>query len=213
MGMPSGFESQQGLLIVLSGPSGAGKNSLVDKMRQLHPEIRYSLSVTTRAPRERERDGVDYHFVTVEKFEEMVKHGELFEWAKVYSNYYGTPRSFIETSLAEGADVLLDLDIQGAAQLKKIFPDAIFVFLVPPSSDELVLRIDRRGADSKEAVALRTKSVKKELEAIYDYDYLVINDSLNNAAARLWSIIMAEKSRVKRIRIEDFVREFFTSLS
>lgn len=213
MGITSGFKSQQGLLIVLSGPSGAGKNSLVDRLRELHPELRYSLSVTTRAPREGERDGLDYYFVTVERFKEMVKRGELCEWAEVYSNYYGTPRSFIEASLAEGADVLLDLDIQGAAQLKKIFPNAVFVFLVPPTAEELLQRIDRRGTDSKEAIALRTQSVKKELEAICDYDYLIVNDSLDNAAARLWSIIVAEKSKVKRIKLEDFVEEFFDSSS
>jgi guanylate kinase len=209
----SEFELQRGLLIVLSGPSGAGKNSLVNRMRELHLEIQYSLSVTTRAPRSGERNGVNYYFVTVEEFQEMIKKNELIEWAEVYSNYYGTPKVFVEKSLEEGRVVLLDLDIQGAVQLKRVYPEAVLIYLLPPNLNELLFRIDKRGADSNEVVALRTKSIRKELEAISDYDYLIVNDFLDNAVTRLWSIITAEKSKVKRIRIDGIVKKFFTSSS
>ena len=142
----------KGLLLVLSGPSGAGKGTICQMLREKLPDIGYSVSVTTRAPREGEVDGVSYFFKTVEEVKTMIAEGGLLEYAEVYGNYYGTPRDYVMDLLNQGKDVILEIDIQGALQIKKRFPDGVFVFIVPPSLDELSSRIYKRGTDSEEVI-------------------------------------------------------------
>jgi guanylate kinase len=205
--------SKTGLLIVISGPSGAGKNSLLECALEAYPEMRYSLSVTTRPPRGNEMDGVNYRFVTEAEFSMMIDRGELAEWAKVYGNYYGTPKAFLDECLSQGIDVVMDLDTQGAAHLRRTYPEGVFVFVAPPHFSDLQQRIICRGADSAEALAMRVGNVRTELAALADYDYIIINDCLADACLRLQSIIAAEKCRVSRIQVEHFIQRFTLGLS
>ena len=148
----------QGLLLVLSGPSGAGKGTICQMLREKLPDLAYSVSVTTRQERNGEVDGVNYFFKSVEEVKQMIAEGELLEYAEVYGNYYGTPRSYVMELLNQGKDVILEIDIQGAMQIKKRFPDGVFVFIVPPSLDELCSRIYKRGTDSEDVIKRRLAS-------------------------------------------------------
>ncbi len=183
------------LLIVVSGPSGSGKGTLCTLLRQRLPDLAYSVSVTTRPPRPGERNGVDYFFVSTDEFLDKIKRGEFLEWAKVYDNYYGTPISYVKDSLQYGKDVLLELDIQGANQVKKLFPDAVLIFIRPPSLEELGARITKRGTDSQEAIRKRLSSANQELKAASDYDYVVVNDQQERALEEMMEIIRQEKAR------------------
>lgn len=190
--------SKKGMLIVLSGPSGAGKGTLCSQLLKRRPELVLSVSVTTRPPRPGEVNGVSYYFTDEENFKKMVEKGEFLEWAKVYNNYYGTPKKFVEEHLKQGKDVILEIDIQGARQVKENCPDAIFIFILPPDIEELKNRIIKRGSESKESFDLRVKSAEEELKAMYDYDYAVVNDVLEEAVKKLESIIVAERCKVER---------------
>jgi guanylate kinase len=190
--------TQTGLLIVLSGPSGAGKGTVCNALRPTMPELNVSISATTRQPRAGEREGVNYFFKTVEQFKTMVEQNELLEWAQVYGNYYGTPRQYVEQLLAEGKDVLLEIDIQGALQVKKQFPDGVFIFLVPPSLEELRSRIIGRGTETEESFRLRFGAAASELKYMDQYDYVVVNDQVPDACRRVRSIIEAERCSVRR---------------
>ncbi len=201
----TGVRRTRGFLVVLSGPSGAGKNTLVNELLKRAEGMRYSVSVTTRPPGPGETDGVHYHFVTPERFREMREAGELLEWATVYGNSYGTPRRFIEETIEQGQDVILDVDIQGARQVRARWPAGVFVYLMPPSMAELRRRAMRRGRDAPEALDARFSAAVEELEAVFDYDYVIVNEDLEVALEKLQAIITAERCRIDRCDCRSFV--------
>ena len=187
-----------GSLIVISGPSGAGKGTIVKALLDQYASIHYSVSATTRPPREGEVNGVNYWFVSREEFLHMREHDELLEWAEVYGNFYGTPRRRVMEAINRGHDIILEIDPQGAMKVKSGFPSAVFVYIMPPSPRELSRRIIGRGTETQDAIRQRLNSVVTELGYIHEYDYLVINDELTEATADVAAIIRAEKWRVKR---------------
>lgn len=189
---------QQGILIVLSGPSGTGKGTICRELLAMYPNLNYSISATTRAPRNGEIHGVNYLFIAKEKFQSMIENDELLEWAEVYGNYYGTPRRYVMEMLHSGKDVVLEIDIQGAMQVKEKFPEGVFIYIVPPSIDELADRIYKRGTDSTEVIQKRLSSVSIELASAYHYHYVVVNDNLQEAVTKVEAIIAAEKCRISR---------------
>ena len=188
----------KGVLLVVSGPSGAGKGTICQLLREQLPDLGYSISVTTRQPRVGEVDGVNYFFKTVPQVKEMIAKGELLEYAEVYGNYYGTPRKYVEDLLNAGQDVLLEIDIQGALQIKERFPEGVFVFIVPPSLDELSARIYKRGTDSEDVIKRRMASAAGELTYAQKYDYIIVNDIAQKAANKVLTIMEAERYRVDR---------------
>ncbi|ACL69737.1 guanylate kinase [Halothermothrix orenii] len=187
----------KGKLFVLSGPSGVGKGTVLDKLLSDFKDVQYSVSATTRKPRPGEKDGVDYFFLSREKFFKMVENNEFIEWAEVHNNYYGTPKIFVDKCLAEGKDVILEIDIQGARQVKKLYPDAIFIFLVPPSLNELKRRLNHRGSEDEKNMKIRLNNAEDELKEVKNYDYKVVNDRLDDAVEKLKSIIIAEKCKIR----------------
>ena len=187
-----------GNLIVIAGPSGAGKGTIVKALLDQYASIHYSVSATTRPPREGEVNGVNYWFVSREEFLHMREHDELLEWAEVYGNFYGTPRRRVMEAINRGHDIILEIDPQGAMKVKSGFPSAVFVYIMPPSPRELSRRIIGRGTETQDAIRQRLNSVVTELGYIHEYDYLVINDELTEATADVAAIIRAEKWRVKR---------------
>lgn len=190
--------SNPGLLLVLSGPSGAGKGNLRPGLLEAFPDMRFCVSATTRRPRPGEVDGVHYHFLTRDDFENRISRDQFLEWATVYGNYYGTPKEPVERALAEGKIVLLEKDMQGAVQLKKKFPQGVFVFVLPPSMEELRRRLVGRGTESPQDIQRRWENAARELEYLDQYDYAVVNDNLEDATARLRAIVVAERCRVSR---------------
>ncbi len=192
------MEKNHGLLIVISGPSGAGKGTLCQELLRQMPDLRYSVSSTTRCPRPGEVDGIHYYFRPRQDFEVMIARDEMLEWAEFCDNYYGTPRFAVEQALQDGLDVILEIEIQGALQIKKRFPQGVFTFIVPPSMDVLSERIHKRGTESEEVIQKRLATAIRELEYVSEYDYVVINDEVPVAVDKLKSILVAEKCRVKR---------------
>ncbi len=186
------------LLIVISGPSGVGKDAVTDLLRQHDPARHYAVTATTRQPRAGEENGVHYHFWTVDYFEDQMKNGELLEWAKVYDNYYGVPKSELRYAVSQNLDVIIKVDVQGASSIKRLVPRAILIFLAPFSKDELLQRHFRRRTESVEELKLRTQTADTEMAAISSFDYAVINKQgeLIKAVAQVEAIIIAEKSRV-----------------
>ncbi|MDI6693125.1 MAG: guanylate kinase [Anaerosomatales bacterium] len=178
----------RGRLLIISGPSGAGKGTLVDRLVEHVPEAWVSVSATTRPPRPGEVDGVDYRFVSPEEFDRLVKAGEFLEWAEVHGNRYGTLRSDVEKKIAEGRLVVLEIDPQGAQQVRRLVDDAVCVFVVAPSFEELERRIRKRGAESDEEIAARLKTAERELALVGTYDYVVQNDDVARAADELVGI-------------------------
>ncbi len=191
--------NREGILFVISGPSGVGKGTLTDALLQQEIGVKYSVSATTRPPRPGEVHGEHYFFLSKDMFCQMIEKGEFLEWACVYGNYYGTPRSFVLENLQKGQDVLLEIDIQGARQIKEQFPQGVFIFIAPPSPEELARRLHKRGKDSPEDIERRLSSYAEEMAQMRSYDYLVVNDSVESAVAKLTAIIVAERCRVTRI--------------
>jgi len=190
--------TKQGILIVLSGPSGAGKGTICQELLRSYPELNYSISATTRAPRTGEQHGVNYWFVSQVEFQTMINNDQLLEWAEVYGNFYGTPCHHISDLLNSGKDVVLEIDAQGATQIKKKFPQGVCIYIAPPSLDELAKRIHKRGTDSLENIKTRLSSANVELKYVHNYDYIVVNDEVQNATKKIIAIIMAEKCKVVR---------------
>lgn len=190
---------QEGLLIVVSGPSGAGKGTICKRLLEKNPNLGYSISATTRAPRNGEINGVNYWFLSKEEFRKMIDEDGLLEWAEVYGNYYGTPAEKVRTSLAEGKNIVLEIDTQGAALVREKFPEGVYIYILPPSLDELEKRIVGRGTDSPESIARRLSCAKSEICcADKQYDYLVLNDEVELAVDRIETIIEAEQYQIKR---------------
>lgn len=191
--------NKKGLLIVLSGPSGTGKGTLCKKILEKNDrenKIILSISATTRSPRGTEMDGVDYFFLSKEKFEAMIKNDELLEFADVFGNFYGTPKKFVQDKLNEGVDVLLEIDTQGALKIKEKFSEAILIFLLPPSFEELERRLRTRGTDSENVIERRLHDAKIEFTRLKFYDYFVVNDTIEKAVKIFESILIAEHHRV-----------------
>ncbi len=190
----------KGLLIVISAPSGTGKTTLAHMLLKAFPNMEFSVSYTTRKPRPGEVNGKDYFFVDRDTFERMIEEGDFLEWAEVYGNLYGTSRSQVLKALNEGKDVLLDIDTQGALQVKKNFPEAVLIFILPPSLKELERRLRSRGTDDEETIERRLKTARVEIERAPLYDYIVVNDVLEEAFEKLKSIVIAEKCRTERLK-------------
>lgn len=182
---------KKGLLIVVSGPSGAGKGTIIKEIKNLIPDISYSVSVTTRAPREDEVDGKDYFFRTYEQFKQMMHENAFLETAEVYGNYYGTPKSYVETLMKSGRDVILEIDTVGAKNVKKQFPEAVLIFIAPPTSKDLATRLQKRGTESTSVMNKRLQASEKELASMANYDFVIVNDEVQDAVQELYSIIMA----------------------
>lgn len=191
-------KKKQGLLIVLSGPSGAGKGTICKALMEKEKNLKLSISATTRQPRSGEMEGKNYFFKSEEEFIKMIEEDDFLEWAKVYDHYYGTPKDFVLKNLEEGNDVVLEIDIQGALKIKERFPEGVFVFILPPSMEELKNRIKKRGTETEEEIIKRFKSAYEELNYVSKYNYVVINDDVNEAVEKIRAIIIAEKCRVDR---------------
>jgi len=187
------------LLIVLTGPSGVGKDAVLTRMRKLRHPFHYVVTATTRLQREGEKNGVDYYFLSQEEFQQMMDKGQLLEWAKVYGNYYGVPRDEISKALSKGADVIVKVDVQGAATIKKILPQAVFIFLMPPSMEELELRLKQRRSESSIDLALRLERAKEEIKSLPLFDYVITShqDRIDDIIFQIDAIVTAEKCRVK----------------
>lgn len=192
-------QSKYPLLIIVSGSSGVGKDATLDKMQKAGFPFRRVLTATTRQKRPGENDGVDYHFLSEGKFRQMIKTNEFLEWAEVYGNYYGVPKREVKEALKQGWDTIVKVDVQGAATIKQILPDAVFIFLMPPSVDELINRLKQRYGSSSAELDLRLSKVQKEMESLSLFDYIVINhtDDLDLTVAQISAIVTAEKCRVK----------------
>ena len=192
-------KNHRGNLIILSGPSGAGKGTIHNELLRLDKNLAFSVSMTTRKKREGEKEGVDYYFVTEEEFKKEIKKGSFLEYACVHSNYYGTLKKNVDAYLDKGQDVILEIDIQGALRIKDIAPDAIFIFIMPPSMRELRDRLVKRGTESKEKIIERFKNAYKEVNEMSKYNYVVINDEVDKAVEKVRAILLAERCRVDRI--------------
>lgn len=189
----------RGLLIVLSGPSGVGKGTVRSALFDMTGhDLVYSVSMTTRAPREGEVDGREYFFVTREEFQKRINENKFLEYAEFVNNYYGTPLDKVEEQLASGKEVVLEIEVQGALQVRKKMKDAVFVFIAPPTMEDLLKRLKTRGTESEELVKSRTEKAHKELELAYLYDYIVVNDTVENAADKIMAIIRAEHAKTER---------------
>lgn len=197
----------KGMLIVYSGPSGVGKGTLLVPYMKEHPEAALSVSVTTRQPRPGEADGVDYHYVTREAFEELIKSDGLLEYAEYSGNYYGTPRAKVEEQIAQGRDVVLEIEVQGAMQIKKSYPDAVFIFVLPPSYAVLRSRLTGRGTEPPAVVECRLTAARKELRHAPEYDFVIVNDDIDAARGRLSAVISAARCRTANLK--EFINQNF----
>lgn len=202
---------RRGLLFVVSAPSGAGKTTLCKELVALVPDLRHSVSYTTRKPRPGELHGREYFFVDEHLFQEMIQRNEFAEWAPVYGHFYGTPRSALTNMMDQGLDVLLEIDSQGAMQIKKRFDDAVYIYIMPPSLETLRLRLQNRAGDSPEEIQRRLQKAREEIWSYREYHYIVRNDDMKQALKELEAIVLAERIKTKRLDIgwleENFIRE------
>ena len=192
------FPSTEPLLIVLSGPSGAGKDAVLNRLKELKRAFHFTVTATTRQRRPYEKEGIDYYFLSAEKFQEMLRQGEFLEWAQVYGNYYGVPRALVKVALAQGLDVIIKADIQGAKTIKALAPQGVFIFLAPPAMKDLEERLAERNTETPFDLKRRLETAKREIDALPMFDYLVINHQgkLDETVARIEAIVLAEKCRI-----------------
>ena len=185
------------LLLVLSGPSGAGKDAVLTRLKKLGIPLEFIITMTTRPRRPSEKDGIDYHFISEENFQKMFEHKELLEWANVYGNWYGSPKEPVKRALDRGRDVMVKVDIQGATTIKKLLPQAVLIFLMPPSMSELISRLKRRNTESDSDLSLRLKTAEDEIKRLSMFDYVVVNKQgqLDQVVSDIKTIITAEKLR------------------
>ena len=188
---------KQGLLLIISGPSGSGKGTIVEQLKEKE-DFSVSISATTRAPRGVEQDGVHYFFRTKEEFQRMIDNQELLEWAEFCGNRYGTPRTYVTERMMQGQNVILEIEVQGALQVKKLYPEGILIFLVPPNLEELGRRLINRGTEDKETINRRIHRALEEMEFVQEYDYVVINDTIDQATEDILSIVKAESMKCSR---------------
>lgn len=191
-------KKDKGILLVVSGPSGAGKGTICAAIRKVFQKLNYSISMTTRAPRKGEVEGTSYFFRTNEEFEKLIKEDAFLEYARVYDHYYGTPKKYALDKIENGESVLLEIDIQGAMQVKQRYPQGVFVYVVPPSLDVLSARIHGRGTDSEEVIQKRLAKITDELAMAHKYDYIIVNDVLEDAVHKVCSILEAESCKLSR---------------
>jgi len=205
--------ASRGILFVVSAPSGGGKGTLIQRVLNRVPNLSYSVSFTTRAPRSGEIDGREYFFVTPEKFEQMVAADEFLEWAHVHSKRYGTSRNQVAREISEGRDIILEVDVQGAASVRELIADSVSVFILPPSFEVLRQRLQARGTDSLEELDLRMRNAPRELEHYSAFQYVIVNDDADRAAGDLVAIIHAERARLSRqeSQIKKIVNAFTAS--
>jgi guanylate kinase len=196
---------KEGILFIVSGPSGVGKGTVINEVLKLVPDINLSISYTTRAPRKNETNGKEYFFVSEKEFTSMIEKGEFLEWANVHGNLYGTPKRYIEEKLKNCEDVILEIDTQGARQVKKTFPDGVFIFILPPSIDELLRRLYKRGTESEEVIKLRLSNAREELKEWKWYNYTVVNESVSMTGEIIASIIKAERCKSSRLVEKDII--------
>lgn len=199
----------KGILTVISGFSGAGKGTLMKRLTQKYDNYALSVSMTTRAPREGERDGIEYFFVNTETFQERIRQGRMIEYACYCGNYYGTPKDYVQQQLEKGKDVILEIEIQGALQVKQLFPDCLLLFVTPPDAAELKRRLEGRGTETPEVIARRLARAAEESEGVEAYDYIVINDDLEECVEQIHSMVQnahfttaRQKALIKEIRGE-----------
>lgn len=197
--------NEKGILIIISGPSGSGKGTVVEKLKA-DPSYALSISATTRQPRNYEQEGVHYFFKSTDEFKKMIEEGKLLEWAEFCGNFYGTPKDYVMGKLNEGLNVILEIEVQGAAQIKKIFPEAVTVFLIPPDKEELRKRLIGRGTEDMDTVEKRLKRASEEIELLPHYDFVVVNDTVENAVKRINTVVKAAKMGSQRYI--DKIKEF-----
>ncbi len=194
------MRNREGLLIVLSGPSGCGKGTVIRELMQDHPNLFYSVSATTRLPRPGETDGIHYHFLKKEQFEDLISTDGMLEYANYCGNYYGTPRAAVEEQCRAGKDVILEIEVQGAMQIREKCPDAVFLFILPPSAEELARRLTDRQTEDPQTVQNRLTKAREEMALAGNYDYIVVNDIVSETASQIEAIITAEKFSRKRMQ-------------
>jgi guanylate kinase len=190
--------SEKGLIVVISAPSGTGKGTVIKKVRERHEKFEFSVSVTTRPRREGEREGVEYFYVSEDSFGKMIENDELIEWVRYCGNYYGTPRKYVEDCCGSGRDVFLDIEVEGALNIKRMYPDSVHIFMLPPSIDELKRRINKRGTESAQDIEKRINKALSELLYLKEYDYVFFNSDVTEAVESVLTILRAEKMKVDR---------------
>ena len=192
--------NRKGLLLVVSGPSGAGKGTICKALLNKNDQIKLSVSATTRKPRNGEVHGVNYFFIEKEEFAKMIENGEFLEYAQIYDNFYGTPKAAIIECLEKGQDVILEIEMQGARQIKEVYPEGVFIFVLPPSLEELKSRIVGRGTETQEEIEQRFSCAFEEINQIVNYDYFIVNEDIEKSVSDVEAIICAEKNKVTRYK-------------